>query len=350
MRKIAILSCLILFISCNHADSQRRNSGSELSVSGSISAKINGVNFVAPPKSIDQEWTNDLLKVNVDWVALIPYAFSRQGLPEVNYLSEKQYWGESIEGIKTNVQQAHKAGLKVMIKPQVWMRGAWVGDFFLSTEAEWQIWEDTYRKYMMSFVKLADEEKVELICLGTEYRNSVRERPAFWKKLIKEVRKIYTGKLTYCANWDDYQDVSFWSDLDFIGISAYFPLSQAANPSVSNLENAWLPIKKQLQIFSDSLKKPILFAEYGYRSMDQPAWRSWEHEYTERPINNQAQANAYQALYEAFWNERWFAGGFAWKWYSAFNRMDTKHNHDWTPQNKDAAKIMSDYYRRAGSR
>ena len=183
-----------------------------------------------------------------------------------------------------------------------------------------------------------------MICIGTEYKTAVKHRPEFWHALIKKIRKVYKGKLTYCANWDDYEDVTFWNDLDYIGISAYFPLSDAQTPSIANLEKEWKPIKKQLASYSNEVGKPVLFTEYGYRSMDQPAWRSWEHEYKERPINNLAQANAYEALYKTFWKEKWFAGGFAWKWYSSFRRMDSAKNHDWTLQNKDAEKVMMKYY------
>ncbi|MFC5282090.1 glycoside hydrolase family 113 [Pedobacter alpinus] len=332
---------VIFLFSCTNAESQRK----QASTNYIKQPKINGVNFVAPPREIDNQWTNDLKNINVGWTSLIPYAYSRPNLPQVNYSAERQHWGESVEGLRTNVKQAHEAGLKVMIKPQVWMqRGGWIGDFDLNTEEEWKIWEADYEKYIMYFAKLAAEENVEMICIGTEYRNAVKKRPAFWLKLTKDIRAIYSGKLTYCANWDDYEDVSFWKALDFVGVSAYFPLSEAQKPSVKELEKAWIPIKEKLQKFSQKEEKPILFTEYGYRSMDQPAWRSWELEYQERPINNEAQAIAYEALYKTFWKEKWFAGGFAWKWYSSFRRMDPNNNHDWTPQNKKAQEVMAEFY------
>ncbi|HEX7366976.1 MAG TPA: hypothetical protein VF273_07765 [Pelobium sp.] len=342
---IVIGVLLSVFTACNSSESKTKGSKSEHKlVLVKAAEKINGVNFVAPPSAIDAEWTNHLKKVNCNWVALVPYAFTRKNSAEVTYNYSRQYWGESLDGISENTKQAHKAGLKVMLKPHVWVQDGWVGDFSLTFETDWKKWEATYRSYILSLTQIAVKENVEMICLGTEYRTAVKKRPDFWKGLIKEVRKIYKGKLTYCANWDDYEAVPFWEDLDYIGISAYFPLLDAQKPSTDELSQAWLPIKKDLRAFSTKIAKPILFTEYGYRSMDQPAWRSWEKEYQEMPINNQAQANAYEALYQTFWKEDWFAGGFAWKWYSSFRRMDANNNHDWTPQNKAAEKVMKEFY------
>nr|WP_294900594.1 hypothetical protein [uncultured Pedobacter sp.] len=344
--KLRYLFIILVFLfACNNAESQRKQKNTSQNVKSIIGdSKINGINFTAPPREIDDQWTADVKEVNVNWVSLIPYAFTRSSTPQVNYEPNRQFWGESLAGIETNIKQAHKAGLKVMIKPQVWMQRGWIGDFDLSTDADWKIWEADYEKYIMQFVKIGVTQNVEMICIGTEYKNAVKNRPKFWKKLIKDIRATYHGKLTYCANWDDYKEVSFWKDLDYVGISGYFPLSDEQTPKVSDLQNAWKPIKEQLKNFSEKTDRPILFTEYGYRSMDQAAWRSWEQEYKERPINNLAQANAYEALYKTFWNENWFAGGFAWKWYSSFGRIDPLNNHDWTPQNKDAQVIMKKYY------
>lgn len=337
---------LILFSACNFSGARHNKYIQNTSklVQISSSEKINGVNFVAPPIAIDSQWTKDLRGVNCNWVALVPYAFTRAGMPQVIYDYKRQYWGESLDGITANIKQAHQVGLKIMLKPQVWMQGGWIGDFDLSSESDWKIWETDYENYIMQFTDLAVAEHVEMICIGTEYRTAVKKRPAFWLKLIQEIKKTYKGKLTYCTNWDDYADVQFWKDLDFIGISGYFPLSKSETPTIAELKKAWQPVSEALTNFSAEQVKPILFTEYGYRSMNQPAWRSWEKENQEAPINNQAQANAYEALYQTLWKEPWFAGGFAWKWYSSFRRMDAFNNHDWTPQNKTAEKVMKKYY------
>jgi hypothetical protein len=37
---------------------------------------------------------------------------------------------------------------------------------------------------------------------------------------------------------------------------------------------------------------------------------------SENTINNQAQVNAYESLFQTLTQKKWFAGGFAWKWYA----------------------------------
>jgi hypothetical protein len=341
--KYFLISLFFLF-ACNSAESQKRENVIVDKNYNPISVKIGGVNFTAPPRLIDSSWTGDLQKINANYVALIPYAYVKLNEPKVYFGNGRQYWGETIEGVGINIKQAHESGLKVMIKPQVWTQSGWIGDFDLEKEEDWKIWEADYETYIMSFVKLAAKENVELFCIGTELKIVVKKRPSYWVKLISDIKKVYKGKLTYCANWDDYKDVVFWKDLDYIGLSGYFPLSDAITPRTEDLVKAWGPIKQQLKQYSLKEGKQILFTEYGYRSMDKPAWRSWEMEYQERPINNQAQANAYDAFFRSLWNEKWFAGGFAWKWYASFRRIDPNNNHDWTPQNKPAQEIMKRYY------
>ena len=41
------------------------------------------------------------------------------------------------------------------------------------------------------------------------------------------VLKIYSGKLVYSANWgEEFEQLSFWNELDFIGIDCYYPLGK----------------------------------------------------------------------------------------------------------------------------
>ncbi len=105
-----------------------------------------------------------------------------------------------------------------------------------------------------------------------------------WKKLIKEVRSIYNGKLTYAANFDNYEEVAFWKQLDFIGINAYFSLRDA-NSTYSNssklkaqLKDGWARVFDNIESYSakNRLKdRPLLFTELGYISRENATIEPW---------------------------------------------------------------------------
>ncbi|WP_420316202.1 glycoside hydrolase family 113 [Ekhidna sp.] len=305
---------------------------------------INGASLVNPPRQITSEKLGEVKRINAEWVALIPYAFSREGEPSVSFDHSRQWWGEHTDGNCMLIQYAKNNGLKVMVKPHVWARGAgWVGEYDLDSEEKWKIWETDYTKYIMNHAIKADSLKVELFCIGTEYRIPAKERPEFWRSLIAKVRKVYSGKITYASNWDNYENITWWDAVDYIGIDAYFPLVDGNHPSIDEIKMGWKPIKEDLATFSSQWKKPILFTEYGFQSANGAVGRHWEIDKSETNANTQLQADAYEATFQVFTNESWWLGGFFWKWHltSGHGRW---RGTEWTPQSKPAEEVIAKWY------
>ena len=61
-------------------------------------------------------------------------------------------------------------------------------------------------------------------------------------------------------------------------------------------------------------------------------------------VNLEAQSNTMQVLFEEFWNEDWFAGGFLWKWFHDNNGAGGEADNQFTPQNKPAEGIIKSQY------
>ena len=307
--------------------------------------KMNGVSLVAPPREMSLEDLTSINQVNANWVAVIPFGFSQAGQPSLVYNTPGQWWGERIEGARRQIEMAHELGKKVMLKPHVWVRGqGWPGDFTLNSEADWQKWEQDYRTFILDYASLAEETQTELLSIGCEFRYAVRERPAFWEQLIPEIRQRYHGKLTYASNWDNYERVTFWKQLDYIGIDAYFPLIEGLkHPSAQELEAGWRTIAKSLKAFSEQEGKPIVFTEYGFRSIDYTASGHWNIPESEIKENQQAQADCYASLFRTLWQEPWFGGGFLWKWFTQGDGHGRRET-GFTPQNKLAEPIIARYY------
>lgn len=309
--------------------------------------KIDGVSFVSPARKFPATHLASIkTAVGADWVAVSPFAFTYQHSPELHFNSQMQWWGERIAGVHTIINYAHQHNYKVMLKPQVWMMSGWVGDFEPKTASDWQIWEENYENYILSFAKIADSMQVALFCIGTEYRIAAKQRPQYWRKLCKKVKAIYKGPITYAANWDNYENINFWDELDYIGVDAYFPLVDAPTPTVAALVKAWQPRVQKLKKISEQYQRPILFTEYGYMSCDYTAWQNWENENNKANlrVNSQAQSNAFEALYQSLWHKDFFAGGFIWKWYPNYEKAGGSSNKDYTPQNKACEKVIKSYY------
>lgn len=314
-----------------------------------LGEKITGVSFVAPVRPIDSTALVPVKQINANWVCLMPYAFTPRDSDELIFNLTGQWWGENVQGVGGCVALAHQRGIKVMIKPHIWLRhGGFTGTFDLPNDEAWKKWETNYSRYILTYAKVADSLHADLFCIGTELENFAQKRSDFWKNLITQVKGIYKGKITYAANWDTFQKFPHWQDLDYVGIDAYFPLSESATPTAAELKKGWEKHHEILNEFVANTQKPILFTEYGYRSIDQTAKEPWVSD-TPAKVNHQAQANAYEALFAEFWHEPWFAGGFAWKWYepAMLNRAESrwhKIDTDFTPQNKAAEQVMQKWY------
>lgn len=312
-----------------------------------ILGRVNGLTLVAPPEPFSADPMPKVKNIGANWIAVVPYAFTRTGTPTVRYQEEGwQWWGERPVGVRETIRLAHEAGIRVMLKPQVYVPRSWTGTLTFETDEQWAAWETDYGRYILRMARLADSTGVDLFCIGTEFRTSIQQRPAFWFSLIKKIRTAFSGKLTYSANWDDWQHVPFWNELDFIGLSGYFPLVEADTPKVAELKAAWKPIVQQLRAFSQKHSRPILFTEFGYLSVDGAGWRNWELEQSiqTRPINEEAQANCLEALQSTFQAENWWAGGFLWKWFPNMRGHEGYPERDYTPQGKQAEEVLRKWY------
>lgn len=308
--------------------------------------KINGITFVAPPKAVGEEAFNRLKETNANWLCFVPYGFVRKGQSEIRFSLDKQWWGETSSGINTCLELSANTNFKSMLKPQVFVPDGWIGDIDFANEADWIKFEKSYDVYISSILEFAVDHNVEMFCIGTELRIFVKKREQFWRKLIKKIRSKYKGKLTYSANWDDYKNVPFWDELDYIGISAYFPLVDMKTPTINSLNIKWKKICNELKSYSKSKGKSILFTEYGYLTVDNCASKTWELEpkIQELSLNQEAQANAFEALYQSIWNQPFFAGGFIWKWFPNGMGHEGYKDKDYDPQNKMAEAVVKKFY------
>lgn len=308
--------------------------------------KINGVSFVASRDSVKQKNIDPLLNINANYAAIMPFGFIKNlEHPELIYNSQRQWFGESLNGAEQYVKLLHNNNIKTMMKPQIWVwQGEFTGNIQMNSEEAWLELENSYRDFILDYAKMAEKQKIEIFCIGTELEKFIEHRPQYWRELIVEVQNVYSGKLTYAANWDEYKRVPFWDALDYIGVDAYFPVAESLTPSIDETKLGFEKWRSELKSFSEKENKKILFTEYGYRSVDYSGKEPWKSDRSMNSVNLQAQTNLLEGMYQSIWSEEWFAGGFLWKWFIAHDKVGGENDSQFTPQNKAAEAVVKKYY------
>lgn len=258
----------------------------------------------------------------------------------------------SDESLIWAIEQARSLGLKVIIKPHIDIESdarSWRANI---NPRDVDAWFANYTTWMTHFADIAQAHGAAVLVIGSELitmsTNTANE--SRWRAMIAEVRRHFKGKLTYSANWggtdfyEEWPNIPFWDALDYLGISAYFRLTNSYNPSVTELKASWENWKQKLRAFQQRWNRPMLFIEVGYRNMDGAANSPFDW-WSNNQMDNQEQVDCYEALFSAWANVSWFAGAQFWHW-SLHPSSDPPT--DYPVQNKPAYQTVKTWFMAGG--
>lgn len=282
----------------------------------------------------------DKIKVmGVDWIAVTPFSFQRDvNEPTIRFRSG---WDDLDEDVKN----ARAKGIKVMVKPHIWSNqfwdgsNNWRGTIRMKSEEDWAQWFADYEEWIVAEAAMAEELDADAFCVGLEYLESSRAHADKWRKVIREVRKVYNGPLTYAAH-ESEADLPFWDDLDFIGINAYFRIGKNNEPTEAEMKERWLHYAGGLADLSKKWKKPIVFTEVGFASVDGAAKAPFRWPTERDKTDYEEQAAAYRTLFAVAPNWEWFGGMFIWKYKITVPTNNAAERH-YVFQDKPAEKVIS---------
>ncbi len=258
---------------------------------------------------------DDLQSLGVNWVAIHPYAgISGDG-------SVKPIGGELDPArpplwLSFPIQTASERRMGIMIVPHL---AHWGSPFHSRGAIDFsdaQCLERFFRGYEDWIVSLAQAARAaDAFCIGSEL-DSLLDEPDRWRELIRAVREVTPARLTYAANWDRYAEVPFWSELDAIGIQAYFPLSDEPYPRVEILRAAWEQVLAPLRELHRRTGKPVVFTEFGYHCSEDAARAPWIDTTSRTEDACALQERCLDIALSAIAPESaWLRGAFLWKWF-----------------------------------
>lgn len=259
----------------------------------------------------------------------------------------------SAEQWKEIIAIAHGKGLRVILMPIILLsdpRGnEWRG---VISPPSWDDWFDRYRQFLLHFARIAADNDVEVLSVGSELVSTERYTRQ-WRDVVAAARKVFPGQLTYSANWDHYKVVEFWDDLDLVGMTSYYKLSEDPSPSLETLIESWKPIQRGLLRWQESINKPLLFTEVGWASQEGASIEPWNYyrQKTATAAGIEEQRRCYQAFMQT-WGpllekqdpRKPVVGGVIWWEFST--ATGGPEDFGYTPRGKPAEKELQRWFER----
>lgn len=280
-----------------------------------------------------------LASTGANWVALIVTWYQNTTYRDSSVMPDRMMTPTD-DSLIHAIRTIHRLGMKVMLKPHIGLYESehWRGEIEPTDE---KAWFDSYQAFITHYAELAQGNGVEMFSIGTELDSMTQQKyTAYWLAMIDDIRQIYGGELTYAASRSSdtaWRDFGFWEELDYIGIDAYFPLTNKTNPTVAELEEGWQKWIALIEARQGMIKKQIIFTEIGYRDIDGtnilPG--DWQSEGKE---NQQEQANCYEAALESLWGKPWLQGIYWFSW----SLVQTPRSY--TPWGKVAETTLRAWY------
>ena len=267
--------------------------------------------------------------------ALVPYAFTAApDRPAIRFSTD-----ETDDRLRRSLLSAQALGLKTMLKPHLWSGRRFHGDISFSDESQFDVWFAQYRRWLLHFARFAELHGVDLLAVGNEL-SGLTVHESRWRGLISDIRRIYSGPLTYAAHWNgEFERITFWDRLDYIGVNFYFPLSSPHERPTTGAAQI-VEARSRLQAISTRFDKPILFTEVGFPALKTAASKPWEE--NSSGLDAALQKQCYELWFQQFSRAPNVAGMYWWKWptHGRGGPFDTSHR----PLGKPALEVLRTWF------
>jgi hypothetical protein len=243
--------------------------------------------------------------------------------------------------LRRAAREAHRRGMRVLLFPIVYVEdlaeGEWRGTL---APADWDGWFRVYEEMILHYARIAAEERVEYFSVGSELC-STEGFGDRWRRVIRKVRRAYPGRITYSANWDHLDPVTFGDALDFLGMNAYYEVGGEGPSDVGSMVLKWKEIQKGIHRWQAAHEgKPLVITEIGYPSRAGAGRDPWNY-FGEGDPDQEEQRKCYEAFVRAWNGERMLSGVYFYIWWGEGGAAD----RDYTPRGKSALGVIRAWYR-----
>jgi len=161
------------------------------------------------------------------------------------------------------LQEAEASAMRVRLRPLLDERSlgtAWRGTIAPANRDKWFA---SYTSFLLPYAKAGQEHGAVGFVLAVELNSLQGDRR--WADVISEIRKVFTGDLTYSANFDAYQNRLPTPAVDRIGVDVYFKTQLPDSASVAQVSAEW---RKWIKRNAGSRPRQLVLDEVGIAAQD----------------------------------------------------------------------------------
>lgn len=252
---------------------------------------------------------------------------------------------DTLDAARRALSDAHALGYATVLVPHLYVDdGTWRGDLEFSDPDDEDVFWRSYGAFIETSAAIAEATGTTVLSIGVELKgmSGLPRTADRMARLAARVRSIYSGLLTYSANWDEAEDVLFWSLVDVVGVNGYYPLEPTPNRGAE-------AVARRLRELSELAGKGVLVLEVGYRSSPLSHLRPWEWpEQIEPVVDESSQAQAWAAVLTHWLDAPGVRGLMVWVIPTDPDDPASEPRHGFNPLNKAAEAIIAEAFHRRG--
>ncbi len=276
-------------------------------------------------------------------VSITPFSYMRSPYVPVFLPHSRRAGSENDESVIHASLTADRLGMSVMMKPHIWLGRSWPGEIEMKSDEDWQKFFQYYYRWIRHFALMAEMYEMELLTMGVELCKATVGHEEEWLTMVKKIRRIYSGDITYSANWgEEFESLGFWKAFDYIGLNSYYPLYDGEEASMDDLKKGVREVVKKIEKIQAQHQIPVMLTEIGFTSTMKP----WQHPHETaggKQLNLGHQERCYEAVFSTLHDKEWLAGIYWWKWPSYLSYGGPR-DPDFTPNGKPAQDVVEKWF------
>jgi len=242
-----------------------------------------------------------------------------------------------LASIRAVLRDANQLGFATILIPHLYLDdGEWRGRVDPSTPALADTWWMSYEKLIGVAAAVAGDSGVSALSIGVELKamSSRRETRERMKRVKAIAQRVFRGPLTYSANWDEADAVTFWDLVDLVGVNGYYPLVPDPTRGAER-------VGRRLTALCTQTGRDVLVLEVGYRSSPLSHVEPWAWPQDVAPmVDEGAQAHAWAAVLSYWLDAPGVRGLVLWVVPTDPDDPASEPRHGFNPLNKQAEHVI----------